>query len=302
MTTHTLPTGTMPAALVASGVASALAFDFALIDRLKNVHVRELGTGLLSRTAFAVDAYINMAIQRAMSKLRADRELAGEAPWDTYQAFLSFVSGIAANEALMEEAGMEITPLRETVQKLFNVRTEIHNILLERIGVSYEIPVITEWMANPRLRRDDPSTMAKRALTNRMLATDPDTGIIDTDLEKQLAASMAIKDASLKADQLKWDKQRGELAALMFDALHIRDDQADAAFDGEYDPFGDLDLEHQFKLLGGVTRYITGVLDDIARDRKITYEVHAAAVKEAMPLRKEVKAAMEHSRFKNVPR
>lgn len=331
--THTVPAGTMAAALLTSGAAAALAFEFDLVGNLKGIHVHEFGNQLLSRTAFACDAYINNSIRQAVTKLRADQELAGTAPWDSYQAFLSFVAGIAYNQSAMKEAGMEITPLKATVQKLFNLRTEIHDVLVERIGSSYETPDITDWMRKPRLQKDDANTVAKKTSGNRMLATDLDTGTIDVDLEKQLNESMAMKDEIDKQEQLKWDKKRGELHAMMFHALKINEyalagvtlsnadkrspelseeaankinEMKDIAngrrtLPVDIDPFGDLDEIHQFKLMAGLEqRYIPNVLHDIAKDRKVPYTVHAAAAVEAQKLLKTTRVALKHPRFKNV--
>lgn len=275
------------------------AFDFDLVDAVKDMHSKELVLRVLSRVGFACDAYINIAVQRAMTALRAEAELAGTPQWDSYQAFLSYAAGIAASEETMREAGMEVTPLRETVQKLFNVRTAVHAVCHELVGESYKVPVITEWMCNPRIRRDDASTMAKLKGTFKMMATNDD-GVIDVDLEKQMAESYAVKATAQKQDQLKWDKQRGELAAMMFNALKIRDDIADVGYADEFDPFGDLDAELQYKLLNGALRYITDSLTDMAVDRKIRFEDHAAAVIESRPVVKAVKLAIEHPKFAKI--
>lgn len=295
---HTVPPGTMGQALLASGVAASLAFDYDLVQHVTDVKHTELRNRVLSRIAFACDAYIGIAIQRAVTQLRADHELAGTARWDTYQAFLQFVSGIAASEQTMAEAGMQITPLRETVQRLYDVRTQIHDTLLENIGASYAVPDIREWMRNPRVRRDDASTLVKLKNAARFAATD-DSGVIDIDLEKQLIESIGIKRAATKEEQLKWDRQRGELSAVMFDALQIRDDTADVGFAGDNEePFLELSPELQFKLLTGSVRYISDVVAvDLVSDRKITAEEHAAAAIESRPLIKAIKQAASHKRF-----
>jgi hypothetical protein len=330
--THTVPAGTMGQALLASGVAASLAYDYDLVDRIANLKHTELRNRVLSRLAFACDAYINISIQRTVSTLRADQELAGTATWDSYQAFLQYVAGIAASEETLTEAGMLVKPMRENVQKLYNVRTQIHDILLESIGASYQVPVITDWMANPRLRRDDATTLAKLKQSARFSATDMDTGVVDVDLEKQMVESIGIKRSAQKEDQLKWDKQRGELSAMLFNALKIRDDVVGFAVitmadqrspelsataegsmynEGKFigkgivetnvEPFLDLEIEMQFKLLTGSVRYIQDVVAiDLANDRKISVEEHAAAAIESRPLVKAIKLAMEHRRFKDV--
>lgn len=298
--THTVPTGTMAAALTASGVIG-LAFDFDLVAKIADVKHTELRNRVLSRLAFATDAYVNIAIQRAMTKLRADQELAGTHSWDSYQAFLQYVAGIAASETMLSEAGMEVQPLREIVQQLFDVRTQIHDILLESIGASYQVPLITDWMRNPRLRRDDAGTLAKLRNSARIIATRED-GVIDLDLERQLMESIAVKRAATKEDQLKWDKQRGELSAILFDALKIRDDIADVGYADEHqEPFLELPAELQYKLLNGSVRYIQDVVAiDLVSDRKITPEEHAAAAIEMRPLVKSIKLAMEHRKFAEI--
>lgn len=297
--THTVPTGTMAAAL--GPIAQRLAFDFDLVAKLKDVKHTEMRNRVLTRLAFACDAYINLAIQRAVTTLRADSELAGTARWDSYQAFLNWVAGIAASEELLTEAGMQVTPLRDTVQKLFNVRTQIHDVLAENIGTSYEVPLITDWMRNPRIRRDDASTLVKLKASAKFAATDED-GVLDIDLEKQLLESIGMKRAAAKEDQLKWDKQRGELAATLFDALKIRDDMFDIGFAGDNEePFLELDPDLQYRLLTGCVRYIQDtVAVDLVNDRKVTAESHAAAAIESRPLVKAIKLATEHTRFDNV--
>lgn len=290
----------MASALVASGAAS-LAFDFDLVQRIADLKHTELRNRVLGRLAFATDAYINITIQRAVTQLRETQELAGNHSWDNYQAFLHYVAGIAASEEMLHEAGMEVQPLRETVQKLYDVRTQIHDILLENIGASYAVPDIRDWMRNPRIRRDDASTLVKLKNAVRYAATD-DTGVIDTDLEKQLLESVGMKRMAQKEDQLKWDRQRGELAATMFDALKIRDDTADIGYSGDNEePFLELDPEFQHKLLTGSVRYIGDVVSiDLVSDRKITAEEHAAAAIESRPLVKAIKLASEHRRFADV--
>lgn len=297
MTTHTLAPSdtTVAAALVAAGMT---AFDFDLPVKLSLLTNVELRNAVMSRVAFACDAYINITIQRSLSALREAEELSGAARWDSYQAFLGYVSGIAASEETMAEAGMEVEPMRDTVQKLFNLRTQLHSLLHTFVGEKYETPVITDWMRNPRVRRDDADTLRKLKSTIKMAATDMETGAIDVELEKQLIESYAAKRMATKEDQLKWDKQRGELAATMFDALKIRDDIADIGFAGDNEePFLDLSAEHQFKLLEGTKRHIGNVLMAMIDDRKVTPEMHAAAAIESRPLMKEVIGAMGHSRF-----
>lgn len=299
--THTVPPGTMAAAFGAAGVTS-LAFDFDLVQVTADVKHIELRNRVLSRMAFACDAYINITIQRALSNLRSDHELAGTAPWDSYQAFLQYVAGIAASEATLTEAGLQVKPLRETVQKLYDLRTQIHDILLENIGASYQVPQIHDWMRNPRLRRDDATTLQKLKASARAMATDLDSGVVDVDLERQLMDSFALKRTVTKEDQLKWDKMRGDLAAIMFDALKIRDDTADVGFAGDHEePFLELDTEHQYKLLTGSIRYISDTVSvDLVSDRKVTAEDHAAAVIESRPLIKAIKAAIAHKRFDEI--
>lgn len=299
---HLVPAGTMGAALLASGVTTSLAFDFDLVQRIADLKHTELRNRVISRLAFACDAYVNIAIQRALTTLRADQELAGTAHWDSYQAFLHYVAGIAASEETMTEAGMQVQPLRETVQKLFNVRTQIHNILMESIGASYQVPLITDWMRNPRVRRDDASTLVKIKQSARFAATDDDTGAVDIDLERQLLESIGMKRMVQKEDQLKWDKQRGELSAVMFEALKIRDDMADVGFAGDNEePFLELEPVLQHKLLTGSVRYVQDVVAiDLSSDRKISYQEHAAAAIESRPLLKAIKLALTHRRFENV--
>jgi hypothetical protein len=298
---HTVPTGTMGAALLSSGIASQLAFDFDLVQKIADLKHTELRNRVMSRLAFACDAYINIAIQRAMTTLRADQELAGTARWDNYQAFLHYVAGIAASEETLTEAGMLVQPLRDTVQKLFNVRTQIHDILSENIGASYAVPLITDWMRNPRVRRDDASTLVKIKASARFAATNDD-GAVDVDLERQLLESIGMKRSVQKEDQLKWDKQRGELSATMFDALKIRDDISDVGFAGDNEePFLELDPVLQHKLLTGSVRYIQDVVAvDLTSDRKITAEEHAAAAIESRPLIKAIRQALEHRRFSDI--
>lgn len=297
---HFVPAGTMASALVAAG-ATGLAFDFDLVQKIADLKHTELRNRVLSRLAFAADAYINITIQRAVTQLRADQELAGNHSWDNYQAFLQYVAGIAASEEMLIEAGMEVQPLRETVQKLYDVRTQIHNVLLESIGASYAVPDIRDWMRNPRIRRDDAGTLVKLKNAVRYAATD-DAGVIDVDLEKQLLESVGMKRMAQKEDQLKWDKQRGDLAATLFDALKIRDDTADVGFAGDNEePFLELPAELQYKLLTGSVRYIGDVVSiDLVSDRKITAEEHAAAAIESRPLLKAIKLAIEHRRFNDV--
>lgn len=298
---HQVPFGTMPTALVAAGVTTSLAFDFDLIAHLKDVKHTQMRNRVLSRVAFAVDAYINIQISKALNTLRVDAELAGTARWDSYQAFLQYVAGVAANEETLTEAGLNVTPLRETVQKLFNVRMQVHNILIENIGSSYEVPDIRDWMRNPRIRRDDASTLIKLKAAAKYAAT-TDKGAVDADLERQLIESIGMKRAAQKEDQLKWDKLRGELAAIMFDALQIREDMADAGYaDENEEPFLELTPELQFKLLTGCLRYIQDVVAiDLVSDRKVSAEEHAAAAIESQPLKRDIKLATEHKRFANV--
>lgn len=300
-TIHTVPPGTMGQALLASGVAASLAFDFDLVAKLADVKHTEMRNRVLRRLAFAADAHINITIQQALTKLRADQELAGTARWDSYQAFLQYVAGIAASETQLSDAGMQVTELRDTVQKLFNLRTQVHNILLENIGASYAVPVITDWMSNPRIRRDDASTLVKLKASARFAATDED-GVVDVDLERQLIESIGMKRSAQKEDQLKWDKQRGELAAMLFNALAIRDDISDVGYAGDNEePFLELEPVLQHKLLTGSIRYIQDVVAiDLVNDRKITAEEHAAAAIESRPLIKSIRQALEHRRFANI--
>lgn len=286
----------MSAAMADAGLT---AFDFDILDRLQNVHVLGLRHGVMRRLGFAADAYINIAIQRMVSDYRQQQESNDDAApaWDTYQAFLAFVTGYAHSEELMRETGMKVDDTRDVVQKLFNFRSEVHVILSNEIGQSYETPLITEWMRNPRVRRDDATTQAKVKNMLTSLATDDD-GVIDVELQRQLEASYAIKSSITKADQLKWDKQRGELAALMFEALKISDSARDVGYTDEHDPFGELPSEFQKKLLDGCVRYVPAVLTDLANDRKVPYEEHAAAVVEAKPLMRDIKLALEHPRLK----
>lgn len=299
---HTVPAGTMAAALVAAGATPhSFAFDFDLVQQLADLKHTQLRNRVLQRLAFACDAYINVQIQRALTTLRVDQELSGAARWDSYQAFLQYVSGVAASEETLTEAGMQVTPLRDTCQALFNLRMQIHAILSESNGTSYVVPDIRDWMRNPRLRRDDATTLAKLKASARYSAMNED-GVIDVEMEKQLVESYGMKRNAQKEDQLKWDKARGELATTLFDAMKLREDMAEVGYVGDHEePFLELSPELQFKLLTGTVRYIQDVVaNDLVNDRKVTAEDHAAAAIESKPLLKAIKLAAEHKRFTDV--
>jgi hypothetical protein len=320
----------------ATAIGSNL-FEYNLVDQLKGLTSHEFGNRVLNSVAFACDAYIGMAIQREMSNVRNKRELEGAAPWDSYQSFLHYAAGLATSEETMIEGGMDVTPLREQLQALFNVRTECHDILIER-GHVYsrgkdgtaiiEAPLIADFLANPRVRRDDAETVAKRKSVIRLDSQDDD-GVIDIELEHELELAYAAKDALEKKEQLKWDKQRGELAAMFWQALNLKEyappyvyeehaahamrvDDGTVKLDAQdvvsramghtgetspVDPFGDLDAATQYKLLHGSLRYIGNILRRAINDRKVTAVEMAKWTVESRPLIKSIKAALEHDKF-----
>jgi hypothetical protein len=335
---HTVPAGTMAQAFTAA-IGTNL-FEFNLVDKFKDLTSHDFGNRLLNSVAFACDAYIGMAIQREMSNMRNTRELEGAAPWDSYQSFLHYAAGLATSEETMAEAGMAVTPLREQLQSLYNVRTECHDILVERKfaygrgkdGTAImEPPLVVDFLANPRIRRDDAETVAKRKSVIRMDSQDDD-GVIDVELERELETAYAQKDAVEKLEQLKWDKQRGQLAASFWEAFNLKEyaqpwvyeeravhalrvDDSVVKLDAQeavarsmnrtgetspIDPFGDLNAEMQYKLLHGSLRYVGNVLRKAINDRKVTAPEMAKWTIESRPLLKSIRQALEHPRFEAI--
>lgn len=275
-------------------------FEFDLLAQVRGVHSLEFKTQLLSTMAFSCDGQIGGTIQARLREHRELHELEGTAQWDNYQAFLAYVGGIAASETSMAEGGMNVSDTRETIQKLFNMRTAIYAALTELRGQSFEVPSIEDFLSNPRPQTDSAEVIAKKAGTAKDFATDDD-GVIDMDKLHDYNISLMLKDKTMKAEQLKWDKQRGELSAMLFRAFKIRDDMSDIGYTGEEDPFGDLPAQAQYKLMHGcANRWIDGILQRGSTDRKVTVAEHATWMAEARPLRKSIRAALEHQRFADI--
>lgn len=310
------------------------AYDFDLIDAVGKLHSTPLRRSLLGKIAFACDAYINGCIQGAFKTLRLQMEEVGDARWDSYQSFLSWASGLSANTETMVEAGMDVSDVRTTVQKLFNCRTQCWDLIehgeMPNPAKPFERPLITDWLRNPRDRKDDPETTAKIMQSVRDEVMDDD-GVIDVDMQQTVLQSLEIKNEAAKREALKWDKRRGELSAIFFDALGISEYASESASitmadiaptnragDGSGDmalhdsrsggtiregasneePFLDLPAFYQFKLVSAAPRYISTALTiELANDRKVSIAEHAKASIEARPLRKAAKLAAEHPKF-----
>lgn len=304
-TTHRVPAGTVNTmtqafAKVMPGVSNL--FTYNLLDALTSLHCSGFKDRLLGKVAFACDAYIGITLQKALSTMKEELEVSGTAPWDSYQAFRAFVSGMAASEQTMQEAGMEVRETRAQLQRLFNMRTACHDAIATVRGATpmdatlvgnkkdatiYAVPNIELFFKNPRLRRDDAKTMAKKQGLLKNLASNED-GVIDAELLTQLTSSFALKSEHKRVRDLEFDRQRGELTAMLFRAFELREyapaivyeesavdalrvDGGTVQLDAQdvveramihadkegddvspVDPFGDLDAETQYRLLHGM--------------------------------------------------
>lgn len=285
-------------ALTTAGITRR-AFDFDLLDSLKGITSTEFARRLMGRWAFAVDAYINNAIHVKLRDFREERETGGQAGWDNYQGFLAFMREIASDEQAMSDMGLDVKPIAEEVQRLYAMRRAIHATLanLSSAGTEYEEPDIREFFRNPRPRRDDLETTAKLDALSRDFATNDD-GVIDVDAMEMHKENIRRKRVQQKVDELEWDKRRGALSAELFDFLMAQD--ADVNMDADY-PFDQLSAEHQFKMLTATAeRYVDGVLEQGATDRKITATELTKWQLEARPLRKALKAAIAHDKFNSL--
>jgi hypothetical protein len=291
----------MSAAFAEATGKTSNVFEFNLVDQILAVHSSGLKQQVMSSLAFACDAYINNTLKGVLADFYRHANLEGNAPWDTYQTFLNHVAGLVTSQETMSEAGMEVTDTRARLQSLFNLRTELHAKLLDMLGSSYEVPSLEDFMLNPRLGRDDANTLAKAEANAREFATDDD-GVIDLDLFRAHMGAAKVRSEAERNEALKWEKRRGEITAVMYRAFKLRDDMADASLVeyGTFDPFGDLDAELQYKLMHGTLRYVDNVLDRASRDRKIPLNEYTTWLVEARPLRKAIKAAVEHPKFANI--
>lgn len=307
---------------------------------------------ILGKIAFACDAYIGITIQHKLKEMKESKELEGAAEWDSYQAFRLHVADIAASEATMQEAGMEVRVTRETIQALYNMRCACHDAIAGIRGTTpidaalvgkdtdptwYVVPSIEAFFRNPRMRREDGKTAAKRAGLIKNLASNDD-GVIDVELMKVLDQSYELKAEFKRKTDLVFDKNRGEMNAMLFRAFNLqpyaqvrvyeeapvhalRVDDSTVKLDAaevvsramghesgevtEPDPFGDLSVEHKYKLLHGMIGrdggmgYVKGTLMDGISDWNIEFEEHAKWVVESRPLIKAVKVAVEHPLFKH---
>lgn len=310
----------MQSALASAGIKS---FDFDLIAKIK-ITPRAFSERLLSTVGFACSAYIKVAIDAELRALQTRLEdPANELPpkWDSYQGFLLWVSGLAANEEMRHDAGLDTTELRKTVQALYTVRQECYDaVAAQYLTGGYTVPDLHEFFTKPRMRDEDAETKRKAKAIIAMEATDEDSGAIDVELEQQLAQMWDIKSQSQRENQLLWDKRRGEVASLFFKAMKISDcttsDAVLTAADsraplsentrdamrvgetvvqGEVDPFLDLPSAYQYRLLTRTRdRYIGSVLTQLAKDTKVPYEECMSVAIEARKFRKELNAALEH--------
>lgn len=238
MTVHTLPHGTSMAAAFASATKSNL-FTFDLFETVKDIKHRGFSERLLAKIAFACDAYIGITIQRAISAMKDAHELAGTATWDSYQAFRNYVEGIAASEETMREAGMDVRDTRGQLQMLWNMRCACHDQIATIRGATpmdamlvgpkdkkdplvYAVPNIEQFMRNPRLRQDDASTTAKKKHMLKDMASDDD-GVVDVQLLSDLERSYEIKSHNKKLNNLRFDKERGEMSAMLWRAFNLSD-------------------------------------------------------------------------------
>jgi hypothetical protein len=370
--THRVPAGTVNS--MTAGFQSAMAnvllkpYEYCLLEGedildkdskivghkpgILDINSKGLKERLLGKVAFACDAYIGITLQRKLFDMREAQELAGTAPWDSYQAFRAHVADIAASEASMAEAGMDVKSTRETIQALYNMRTACHDAIANirgaqpmdaaKIGKSkdpsiYAVPNIEAFFRNPRERRDDAKTMAKRGGMIKNLASNDD-GVMDVELMKELERSYEQKAEYKRKNDLVFDRNRGEMNAMLFRAFNlqeygqvrvyeesavhaIRVDDSTVKLDaaevvsramgltGEHTPpdaFGDLPIEFKYRLLHGMIGrdgglgYIKSTLMDGISDWNVEFEEHAKWMIEARPLTKTITSALEHPVFTSV--
>jgi hypothetical protein len=288
----------MSQALADAGITAA-AFEFDLLTSVKGITSEEFAKRLLNRWAFACDAYINNAIHSKLRDFRVDRETAGMAEWDSYQTFVAFMHEISSDEKAMLDMGLEVKSIAEQVQQLYAMRRAIHSAIasLSSGGTTYEEPDIVEFFLNPKLRSDDANTLAKAEAVSKEFATNDD-GVIDVEKMEMHQRNLSAKRRIEKARSLEWDRIRGKLSAELFEFLLQQ--STDVQLDHDY-PFDQLDRTWQHKMVKSMLdRYVPGVLEQAISDYNISADEMTNWQIEARPLRKKLKAALEHKHFASI--
>ena len=275
-------------------------FTFDVLDRVKSITSETMRTALLSSMAFSADGFIAAKLAGLLSTYYKAPQDANEKPWATYQAFLQHANTMAHEERLLDDMGLDVEDVLNTLRQLYAIRMECHRVMADG-KMSYETPSLEAFIGSPKLRGIDVQTHIKwEGLVDDEVSDNAFTSDAQrNEFRNDMLAAFKERDKGERLQSLDFDKQRAATLCLMLQAFKLTD-MEHSIEDTEAEPFMHLPALAQFKFLGSALRSLNGFMQRAAKDNRVTPSEYAKFRMERKPYAKELEAAMTHERFDNV--
>src|SRR5574340_248713 len=296
MSTHTVPAGTMASfnrqltdQLSKVDLDAPKSFQFDPIDAVNAIKSEGFKKNLLNSLIFSINGLITGMLRSTLGTIKTHVEETDAPMWDSYQEFLTVISGLEAEHEWFTATGVEHPSRPRDMQLLADLRGECYRIL-NGDKLDAEVPTIEHVIKNPQLRGLNAET-----LTKMEIAVDEEFDSKE-DREEAMTASLH-KDAQQRKLRHEADKRQVGALLALWRAFNIRDDRHEASYDGEFVPFTRMSKLMQLKLLRGMINAVSSALSRGENDFRVTAIEYRMWRVEAKPYKAELEAAAAHERF-----
>ena len=275
-------------------------FTFDVLDRVKGITSETMRTALLSSMAFSADGFIAAKLAGLLSTFYKAPQDANEKPWATYQAFLQHANTLAHEKRLLDDMGLDVEDVFDTLRQLYAIRMECHRMMADG-KTSYETPSLEAFIGNPKLRGIDAQTHIKwEGLVDDEVSDTAFTSDVQrNEFRSDMLAAFKERDKGERLQSLDFDKDRAKTLCLMLQAFKLTD-MEHSVEDPEAEPFMHLPALAQYKFLNSALKSLNGFMQRAAKDNRITPSEYAKFRMERKPYAKELEAAMTHEHFDEV--